>query len=177
MGTHSRALDCTIIDVIDDVMWVPAINATAHRLSSPQNLLDGPCSRKTEPVSALPQEKHPENSTPHTPQLSLSLLRFPGCTTGDITKPGLVHWFPGNTPGNTTCTCHHPAQPSPEGVRGLLNPSPMLSTWCSGPRPHRTRLRSEGKGGLCAIPSTYPRAPGPVICAASAAQCSQPRQS
>lgn len=57
MDTHSWALDRTIIDVINDVMRVPAINATTHRLGSSQNLLDGPCNGKIQPVSALPQKK------------------------------------------------------------------------------------------------------------------------
>ena len=52
MDTYSWALNRTTIDVINDIVWVPAIDAAAHRLGSSKNLLDGPCSGKIQLVSA-----------------------------------------------------------------------------------------------------------------------------
>lgn len=87
MDTYSWALNRTIINVINDIMWVSAINAAAHRLGSPKDLLDCPCSGKIKLVSALPQENFEErieNSPLHTPQLSIppSLWGLQAVATG-----------------------------------------------------------------------------------------------
>lgn len=72
MDTYSWALNCTIIDVINDIMWVPAVDAAAHRLGSSKNLLDSPCSGKTERFTTGRTLKNTlENSIPRRPQLSL----------------------------------------------------------------------------------------------------------
>lgn len=80
LGTYSRALDGTTVDVIDDVVGVSPINAAAHGLGSAKDLLDGPCSRETEPVSAEPRETPEELTWGSLGHWELSLLMARGGT-------------------------------------------------------------------------------------------------
>lgn len=116
--THSWALDGTVVDVINDIMRVPAVNAAAHRLGSSKDLLDRSCSGEIQLVSASAQENLKEVRELHPSPRSCSCLWGPQAGATRFTRgqqttsasssllvstdtPEVLH-----VPQATSC-CHH----------------------------------------------------------------------
>lgn len=135
--THSWALDGTAVDVINDVMGVPAVDAAAHRLRRSQDLLDRSCRGETQAVSASPRE--PPAAVPahagatgltprgeQTPSASCSSLQSKEHECHACLPP------PRTAATHVTVAAHTSTWRSPPGSR---RNRPRTSSGCSPPPP------------------------------------------